>query len=100
MKRWLCLALLAGCSTVQWDKPGASADSVDSDLRSCNAVTHATPGIPSPRTTSNSVEVRTSPTAGVSVQSAGAMGDADKQLQQGKRVEDCMRDRGYTLKSS
>ena len=99
MKRWFCLALLAGCSTVQWDKPGATEQSVDSDLRSCNAMTHATPSFPSPRTTSNSPEVRTSPTAGVSVQSAGAMGDADKQLQQGKRVEDCMRERGYSLKS-
>jgi len=100
MKKWLCLALLAGCSTVQWDKPGATAQSVDADLRSCNAQTQATPGFPSPRTTSNSPEVRTSPTAGVSVQSAGAMGDADKQLQQGKRVEDCMRERGYSLKAA
>lgn len=100
MKRWLCLALVAGCSAVQWDKPGASTESVDSDLRSCNAMSQATPSLPSPRTTSNSPEVRTSPTAGVSMQSAGAMGDADKQLQQGKRVEDCMRERGYTLKSS
>jgi hypothetical protein len=33
------------------------------------------------------------------VQSAGAYGDADRQLQQGKRVDDCMRERGYTLKS-
>lgn len=98
MKKWLCFALLAGCSTVQWDKPGATAESVDADLRSCNAMVHATPGIPSPRTTSNSPEVRTSPTTGVSVQSAGAYGDADKQLLQSKRVEDCMRERGYTLK--
>lgn len=100
MKRWLWLALLASCSAVQWDKPGASAESVDSDLRSCNAMSQATPSLPSPRTTSTSPEVRTSPTAGVSAQSAGAMGDADKQMQQGTRVEDCMRERGYTLKSS
>lgn len=100
MKRWLCLALLAGCSTVQWDKPGATAAGIDADLRSCNAMTQATPGIPSPRTTSNTPEVRTSPTAGVSVQTAGAYGDADRQLQQSKRVEDCMRDRGYALKPS
>jgi hypothetical protein len=99
MKRWLWIALLAGCSTVQWDKPGATAQSVDSDLRGCNSISQATPSFPSPRTTSNSPEVRTSPTAGVSMQSAGAMGDADKQLQQGKRVEDCMRERGYTLKA-
>jgi hypothetical protein len=99
MKKWLCFLLLAGCSTVQWEKPGATAESVDADLRSCNAVAHATPGMPSPRTTSNSPEVRASPTTGVSVQSAGAYGDADKQLQQGQRVDDCMRGRGYTLKA-
>ena len=75
------------------------AESVDADLRSCNAAAHATPGMPSPRTTSNSPEVRASPTTGVSVQSAGAYGDADKQLQQGQRVDDCMRARGYTLKA-
>lgn len=98
MKKWLCFVLLAGCSTVQWDKPGATAESVDADLRSCNGAAAATPGMPSPRTTSNSPEVRTSPTAGVSVQSAGAMGDADKQLYQGQRIEDCMKSRGYSLK--
>lgn len=99
MKKWLCLMLLAGCSTVQWEKPGATAENVDADLRSCNAAVSAMPGLPSPRTTSNSPEVRTSPTTGVSVQSAGSYGDADKQLQQGQRIDDCMRSRGYTLKA-
>ena len=99
MKKWLCIVLLAGCSTVQWDKPGATAESVDADLRSCNAAVAAMPGMPSPRTTSNSPEVRTSPTTGVSVQAAGAYGDADKQLNQGQRLEDCMKSRGYTLKA-
>lgn len=91
--------LVTGCSTVQWDRPGATAESVDADLRSCNAAVRATPGMPSPRTTANSPEVRGSPTTGVSVQSAGAYGDADQQLQQSQRVEDCMRSRGYTLKA-
>jgi hypothetical protein len=99
MRKGLCLVLLAGCSTVQWDKPGATAEGTAADLRSCNAMVQATPGVPSPRTTTNSVEVRASPGAGVSVQTGGAYGDADQQLQQGKRVEDCMRGRGYTLKS-
>ncbi len=99
MKKWLCFLILAGCSSVQWDKPGATAESIDADLRSCNAAVSATPGMPSPRTTSNSPEVRTSPTTGVSVQAAGAYGDADKQLQVGQRVEDCMKSRGYTLKA-
>jgi hypothetical protein len=99
MKKWVCFVLLVGCSTAQWEKPGSTSESVDADLRGCNAAAMATPGIPSPRTTSNSPEVRTSPTAGVSVQSAGAMGDADKQLYQGQRIEDCMKGRGYTLKA-
>jgi len=29
----------------------------------------------------------------------GSYGDADRQFQQGQRVQDCMRDKGYTLKS-
>jgi hypothetical protein len=98
MKKWLCVLLIAGCSSAQWDKPGATAASVDADLRSCNAAAQAVPGLPSPRTTSNSVEVRTAPT-GVGVQTAGSYGDADRQLQQGQRLQDCMRDKGYTLKS-
>lgn len=99
MKKWCWLVLLAGCSSVQWDKPGATAEGIDADLRGCNAAAQATPSMAAPRTTSNSPEVRASPTTGVSVQAAGAYGDADKQLQQGVRVEDCMRARGYTLKS-
>ncbi|HEY3075334.1 MAG TPA: hypothetical protein VGJ74_09185 [Burkholderiales bacterium] len=99
MKKWLCVLLVAGCSSAQWDKPGATTASVDADLRACNAAAQAVPGLPSPRTTSNSVEVRSAPT-GVGVQTpAGAYGDADRQLQQGQRVQDCMRDKGYTLKS-
>jgi hypothetical protein len=99
MKRALVVVLIAGCSSAQWDKPGATAASLDADLRSCNAAAQAVPSLPSPRTTSNSVEVRSTPT-GVGVQTpAGAYGDADMQLQQGQRVQDCMRDKGYTLKS-
>jgi len=58
MKKWICVVLVAGCSSAQWDRPGATAASVDADLRSCNATVQAVPGLPSPRTTSNSVEVR------------------------------------------
>jgi len=99
MKKWICVVLVAGCSSAQWDRPGATAASVDADLRSCNATVQAVPGLPSPRTTSNSVEVRAA-SGGVGVQTpSGAYGDADRQLQQGQRVQDCMRDKGYTLKS-
>jgi hypothetical protein len=100
MRKWLYAVLVAGCSTAQWDKPGATAQSVDADLRSCNAAVQAAPSLPSPRTTSNSVEVRAAPGGGIGVQTpSGSYGDADRQLQQGQRVEDCMRQRGYTLKS-
>jgi hypothetical protein len=99
MKKWICVVLAAGCSSAQWDKPGATAASVDADLRTCNAAVQAVPSLPSPRTTSNSVEVRAA-SGGVGVQTpSGAYGDADRQLQQGQRVQDCMRDKGYTLKS-
>jgi hypothetical protein len=99
MKKWICVLLIAGCSSVQWDKPGATSASIDADFRSCSAAAQAVPSLPSPRTTSNSVEVRTGPT-GIGVQTpSGAYGDADRQLEQGQRVEDCMRGKGYTLKS-
>ena len=99
MKKWFWVLLMAGCSSAQWDKPGASAASIDADLRSCTTAAQAVSSLPSPRTTSNSVEVRTAQT-GVGVQTpAGAYGDADQQLQRGQRVQDCMRDKGYTLKS-
>jgi hypothetical protein len=94
------LLLVAGCANTQWDKPGATESTVDADLRNCNTAAQATPSLPSPRTTSNSVEVRTAPTGvGVSAPS-GSYGDADRQLAQSQRVFDCMREKGYTLKSS
>ena len=98
MKKWLGLLLLAGCTGAQWDKPGATSASIDADLRGCVAAAQAVPALPSPRTTSNSVEVRTGP-SGVGVQTAGTYGDADLQLQEGQRVQDCMRQKGYALKS-
>jgi hypothetical protein len=98
MKKWLGVLLIAGCSSAQWDKPGATATNVDADLRACSAAAQTLPSLPSPRTTSNSVEVRTT-TTGVGVQTpVGSYGDADQQLQQAQRVQDCMREKGYTLK--
>ena len=99
MKKWLGVLLIAGCSSAQWDKSGATPASLDADLRGCTSAAQTIPSLPSPRTTSNSVEVRTA-TTGVGVQTpVGSYGDADRQLQQGQRVQDCMRDKGYTLKS-
>jgi hypothetical protein len=100
MKRWFCLLLIAGCSNTQWDKPGATEAGIDADLRACSASAEATPTLPSPRTTSNSVEVRTGPTGASVSAPTGAYGDADRQLAQNQRVFDCMREKGYTLRSS
>jgi hypothetical protein len=100
MKRWLCLLLIAGCSNTQCDKPGATEAGIDADLRACNSNAEATPTLPSPRTTSNSVEVRTSPTGASVSAPTGSYGDADRQLVQKQRVFDCMREKGYTLRAS
>jgi len=99
MKKWLGVLLIAGCSSAQWDKPGMSSATLDADLRACTTDAQAVPSLPSPRTTSNAVEVRTS-TTGVGVQTpSGSYGDADQQLQRSQRVQDCMVKKGYTLKS-
>lgn len=100
MKNWLIFVLLlVGCSAGRWDKPGATPASVDADLNSCTAAAQSRAALPSPRTTSTSVEVRTGPT-GVGVQTAGAYGgDPDRRLQEGERLQDCMRQKGYTLRS-
>jgi len=102
MKRSLALLLvLAGCSTTQWEKPGATQASVDADLRACTTEANTIPSAPAPRTTSSAIEVRTTRTGAGSVQTpAGSYGDADTQLQEAQRVQSCMRQKGYTLRSS
>jgi hypothetical protein len=84
---WLAL-LLAGCSSVQWDKPGATSASVDADLRACTTAAQAVPTLPQPRTMSTGAEIQPHPTDR----------DADRQLQEATRVQACMRERGYTLR--
>jgi hypothetical protein len=89
MKRaWLALLLLAGCSNVHWDKPGATQGSVDADLRACTTAAQAVPTLPAPKTTSTGIEIQPHPTDR----------DADRQLQEAQRVQACMRDKGYTLR--
>ena len=87
-RRWLAFVLLAGCSTVQWDKPGATPASVDADLRACSSAAQAVPTVPQLRTTSTGAEIQPHPTDR----------DADRQLQEGQRVQACMREKGYTLR--
>jgi hypothetical protein len=88
MKKWLALVILAGCSSVQWDKPGATQAGVDADLRACATAADAVPTLTAPRTTSSGIEMQPHPTDR----------DADRQLQQAQRVQACMRDKGYSLK--
>ncbi|HET7364076.1 MAG TPA: hypothetical protein VFJ70_10965 [Burkholderiales bacterium] len=87
-RRWLALVLLAGCSSVQWDKPGATPASVDADLRACSTAAQAVPTLAQPRTLSSGAEIQPHPTDR----------DADRQLQEAQRVQACMRARGYTLR--
>jgi len=89
MKKWLGILLLTGCSTVQWDKPGATQASIDADMRACTAAAQVVPTLPLPRTTSTGIEIQPHP----------GDRDADRQLQEAQRVQVCMRDKGYSLKS-
>lgn len=92
MRKCLVLLLLAGCSSTQWEKPGATAEIADADARACGAGAQAASFLPSPQTTLTSsgavlVTERTEPL------------DATRQLQEGQRVESCMRQKGYTLRA-
>jgi hypothetical protein len=74
--------LLAGCSTQQWDKSGATPGSTESDARACAALAESYPTAPDRRTTQTSVTDR----------------DADRQLAEAQRREACMRQKGYSLR--
>ena len=87
-KRWLALLLVGGCSSMQWDKPGATPASLDADLRTCTSAAQAVATVPPLRTTSTGAEIQPHPTNL----------DADRQLQEGERVQACMREKGYTLR--
>src|SRR5262249_9989270 len=87
-KGWLGLLLLAGCSSVQWDKPGATPTSVDADLRAGSTVAHAVTTVPPTRTMPGAAETQPPPPDR----------DADRQLQEAQRVQACMREKGYTLR--
>jgi hypothetical protein len=70
---------------VHWQKPGATPANVDADLQACNSAALAVPTIPAPTTASG---IDTNP----------ADRDANRQMQLARRVGDCMRQRGYSLK--
>lgn len=92
MNKWLALLLLAGCASVQWGKPGASAEMAEADARACSAAAQATSALPKPQTTMSS-------SGAVIVTERSEPVDATRQLQEGQRVEDCMRQKGYTLRA-
>jgi len=85
-KRWLGLLLLAGCSSMQWDKPGATPMSVDADLRECSTAAQAVPTVPQTRTMASGAEIQPHPTDR----------DADRQHQEAQRGQACMPEKGYT----
>ena len=85
MKRWIALVILTGCSSVQWQKAGGTPENTGNDLRACNSAAEAVPTVLAPRTAS-----------GIDMQPADR--DADRQLQLARRVDECMRKRGYSLK--
>lgn len=93
MKRWLALLLLAGCGTTQWDKPGATPQMADADARACAAAAEAVSTVPRPQTTvmSSGAVIVTEPTQPV---------DAQRRMDEGQRMQDCMRQKGYRLKST
>ena len=93
MRRWLALLLVAGCGTTQWEKPGATQEMADADARACAAAAQTAPTLPRSQTTvmSSGAVITTEPTQPV---------DARRQMQQGERMQDCMRQKGYTLKGS
>ena len=74
--------LIAGCSTQQWDKPGATTESAEGDARACAALSESYPVAPERRTTQPSIDDR----------------GADRQLVEAQRREACMRQKGYSLR--
>jgi hypothetical protein len=93
MRRWLVLLLLAGCGTTQWVKPGVTQEVADADTRACAATAQATAPLPRSQTTvtSSGAVLVTEPTQPL---------DARRQMEQGERMQDCMRQKGYELKAS
>lgn len=96
MNRWLYALLLTGCSTVQWDKPDATPATVNEDLRVCSASVQSISARAEDRTTGN--EMRAGP--GITAVPSPLYVNVDRQLLQGARIEQCMRARGYALRST
>ena len=90
MKKWVALFLLAGCSSTQWDKPGATQEVADADARACAASAEAVSYVPRPQTTvmSSGAVIVTEPTQPM---------DAQRRMDESQRIQACMRQKGYRL---
>lgn len=93
MRKALLVLLLAGCSTVQWHKPGATPEMAEADARACSAAAQAASPLPRPQTT-------TMASGAVVVTEPNEPRDATRQMQEGQRMQECMRQKGYALKSA
>jgi len=93
MKKWLAVLVLAGCSSTQWDKPGATQEVADADARTCAASAETVSYVPRPQTTvmSSGAVVVTEPTQPM---------DAQRRMDEGQRMQECMRQKGYRLKAA
>ena len=94
MSKWLALLLVAGCGTTQWDKPGATAQMADADARACAAAAEAVSPLPRPQTT-----VMSSGAVVVTEPAQPQAQDAQRRIDEGQRMQDCMRKKGYRLKA-
>lgn len=93
MRKALLVLLLAGCSTVEWQKPGATPEVAEADARACSAAAQVASPLPRPQTT-------TMASGAVVVTEPNEPRDATRQMHEGQRMQECMRQKGYTLKSA
>ena len=85
---WIVFPLLAACaSSVDWSKPGASQESIDQDVQACRLAAQAVPTLPRPQTAPS----------GAVLYPTGTDLDAERQLQEAQRVQQCMQSKGYNL---
>ena len=93
MRTALLILLLAGCSSAQWEKPGATLETAQADARACGAAAQAASPLPRPQasTTSSGAVISTEP---------NGQRDAMRQMEDSQRVQDCMRQKGYTLRGA
>ena len=93
MRKGLLVLLLAGCSTAQWQKPGATPEMAEADARACSAAAQVASQLPRPQTTAMQ-------SGAVVVTEPNEPRDAARQMQEGQRMQECMRQKGYTLRST